>query len=202
MNRREFFAAEAFVLSGVGAGCLERPIGSEQDRPDPGDISIDGRLHNETDDPQTFDVTAKSELSERDSVPVLTVHTVSDAVVTPDVERFSDMDPWGVFLASERAAAEYFGDLDEADSDEVQAFIEETPFADGDRLVYVQAFGPERCYRLELTEAPFIAEMGFQLSKQMYPRPRPRMKSARRLRRPLNCSYGSRSMLTVRRLMS
>ncbi len=239
MNRREFFSATAFALSGVLAGCVDRPLGSEQDRPDPGDISIDGRLHNETNDPHTFDVTAetedgyvltddsyevpgggtdripavgvpgatqtftiavnetelsetitldieptdevvdgfveirytpadeielavtpRSEFSERDSVPVLTGHTVSDAVVTPDVERFSDMDPWGVFLASQRIATEYFGDVDDADSDEVQAFIEETPFADGDRLVYVQAFAPEQCYKLELTEAPFIAENG------------------------------------------
>lgn len=64
MNRRELFAAGAFALSGVGAGCLDRPIGSEQDRPDPGDISIDGRLHNETDVSPTASDDGECEASE------------------------------------------------------------------------------------------------------------------------------------------
>jgi hypothetical protein len=239
MDRREFSAGTALTLTGVLAGCLEGTLGSEATRPDPGDISIDGRLHNDTDETQTFDVTAetedgyvltddahevsaggteriaavgvpgatqaftvavgdaelsetltidvepteevldgyveitytaareielavtpRSEFSDPDSVPVLTGHTVSDAVVTPDVDRESDTDAWGLFLASHGVAAEYFGDGDDDGAEEVRAFIEGTAFEDGDRLVYVRAYAPETCYELELGRAPFIAENG------------------------------------------
>lgn len=34
--------------------------------------------------------------------------------------------------------------------------IEETPFEDGDHLVYVQTFTLEMCYELELVEEPFM----------------------------------------------
>lgn len=239
MDRREFFAGTVLTLPGALAGCLDGAFGGGPTRPDPGDISIDGRLHNDTEDTHTFDVTVetedgyiltddayevaggeteriaavgvpratqtftvavnetelsetltldieptdhvldgyvdiryttageieiemtpRSEFSDPDSVPVLTGYTVSDAVVTPDVKRASDSDAWGLFVASRSVADEYFGDADDDGGDEVRAFIEETSFEDGDRLVYVQAFTPEACYELELVEEPFIAENG------------------------------------------
>lgn len=239
MNRRDFFAGTAVTLSGVLAGCLDGTLGGGPARPDPGDISIDGRLHNNGADTATFDITVetadgyvltddihevpgggteriaavgvpgstqtftvavneaefsetltldveptdeavdgyvdirytsageielavtpRSEVNDPDAVPVLTGYTASDTVVTPDAERNSDRDTWGLFLASPSVAAKYFGDVDDDGGDEVRAFIEETAFERGDRLVYVQAHAPETCYELELGEKPSISTNG------------------------------------------
>ncbi|MFO7926501.1 MAG: hypothetical protein ACQET5_11905 [Halobacteriota archaeon] len=92
-------------------------------------------------------MTPRSEFSDPDSVPDLTGYTVSAAVVAPDVEPASDSGAWGLFVASQSVAAEYFGGVDDV-GDEVRAFIQETPFEDGGRLVYVQAFPSETCYEL------------------------------------------------------
>lgn len=85
-------------------------------------------------------------------------YAVSDAAVTPDVEGDSDTDAWGILLASEAIAREYFGDVD--GSEEVMPFVEATEFEAGDRLVYVQAFAPETCYRLALANEPVVEEGG------------------------------------------
>jgi hypothetical protein len=211
---------------------------TDDTRPDPGDISIDGRLHNEIDEPLTFEVraetddrydivdgsfevtgggteriagigvpgatqtftvavdgtkrsetltldiepadhvvdgyvdirytatgsiefavTPRKESDDAGSMPVLTGHTVSDVAITPDVERESDMDSWGVFLASQSVATDYFDTTDE-DSDKVQTFVSETAFGDGERLVYIQAFAPQTCYELVLGEDPSIGSNG------------------------------------------
>jgi hypothetical protein len=84
---------------------------------------------------------------------------VSEVAVTPDVERESDMDAWGLFLANRSVATEYFDTTDEA-ADEVQTFVSETAFEDGERIVYVRAYAPQTCYALRLKEDPFIDTNG------------------------------------------
>lgn len=234
MNRRTFVTGTAVVLPSAFAGC----VGTTDSRPDPGEISIDGRIHNEMDETHTFEVlaetedgyaliddsfevpgggteriagigvpgatqtftiavdgtdhsetltldiepadhvvdgyvdirytsngeidltvTPRSEADERDSVPELTGYTVSETVVTPNVERESDMDAWGVFVASQSVATEYF-DTSEADTDQLETFISETAFEEGEGLVYVQAFAPQTCYELQLGEEPSIGTNG------------------------------------------
>lgn len=234
MNRRTFVTGTGLCLSTGLAGCMDAISGTDGTRPDPTDISIDGRLHNEMEETHTFEVkaetddgydivddtyevaggrteriagigvpgatqrftvvvdetersetltlsiepadhvvdgyvdiryttggeielsvTPRDEASDTDSAPKLTGHTVSEVAVTPDVERESDMDSWGVFLASRRVATEYF-DTNDDDADDVQTFVSETAFADGERLVYVQAFAPQTCYELRLREDPSI----------------------------------------------
>lgn len=68
------------------------------------------------------------------------------------------MDAWGLFLASEEVAEQYFGDAEDAAS--VQSFVDATEFEDGDRLVYLQAYGRQTCYALEIEGEPFVAENG------------------------------------------
>lgn len=95
-----------------------------------------------------------------DAVPVLRGHAVSDRASTPDAERHSEMDPWGLFVATRETAEAYFGDGDEAGSDDVRGFIDRTAFEDGDRLLYIQAYAPQTCYELALDGAPSVAEDG------------------------------------------
>lgn len=239
MNRRNFVTGTALIVPSVFAGCLDGSPNDDPARPDPGDISIDGRLHNEMDETHTFEVsveteggysladdtyevlgggteriagigvpgathtftigvngterskaltlaiepadhavdgyvdiryttageieltvTPRSKSTDPDSVPVLTEYSVSDEVVTPDVERDTERDTWGVFLASRSIATEYFGDVDDNGDNEVQSFIEETSFEEGDRLVYVQGYAPQTCYELTLREEPSIDTNG------------------------------------------
>ena len=85
-------------------------------------------------------------------------YAVSETVVTPDVERFSDLDAWGLLLASETVAREYFGDVEGGEA--VMPFVEATGFEGGDRLVYVQAYTPETCYELVLAKEPVFGKDG------------------------------------------
>lgn len=234
MDRRTFVTGTAVVLPSAFAGC----IGTNPSRPDPGEISIDGRIHNEMDETHTFEVlaetedgyaliddsyevpgggteriagigvlgatqtfgitvdgrdhsetltldiepadhvvdgyvdirytptgeidltvTPRSEADERDSVPELNGYTVSETVVTPNVERESDMDSWGVFVASQSIATEYF-DTGDDENNQLQTFISETSFEEGEGLVYVQAFAPQTCFELVLGEEPSISTNG------------------------------------------
>lgn len=112
------------------------------------------------------DGTVISADGEYDSVPALTGYEVSDAAVRPSVERPDDRDSWGLFVASREAADEYFGDSDEADESDaeaVRAFVDETDFDAGDRLLYVEAYAPQTCYELRLEGEPRIAENGLPL---------------------------------------
>lgn len=96
----------------------------------------------------------------RDSGPVLAGYVVSDHVVTPTTERFSDMDPWGLFLASGEVAEAYFANGENGDVEAVRTFIDETAFGAGERLLYVHTYGPQTCYALTLDRAPRIATNG------------------------------------------
>ncbi|MFC7325917.1 hypothetical protein ACFQMF_15220 [Halorubrum rutilum] len=238
MNRRTFVTGTALAVPSGFAGCIEETFSTDDTRPDPGDISVDGRLHNETDDPHVFEVkaetddgydlvsdsfevpgggtetipgigvpgathtftiavnetersetltldiepadhvvdgyvdirygttgeielsvTPRSESTDPDSVPNLSGYTVSDVAITPNVERESDQDSWGIFVASRSVAAEYF-DIDDNRSGEVGGFVAETAFEDGERLVYVQAYAPQTCYELVLGDEPSIDANG------------------------------------------
>lgn len=97
---------------------------------------------------------------EKDAQPILTGYTVSEYTVRPTVEHTSDMDAWGVFIGTESIAADYFSDADGADVGKVEAFIEETDFEAGDRLLYVEAYAPQTCYELILTDDPEVAANG------------------------------------------
>lgn len=234
MNRRTFARGAALSLPVVLSGCIDGTPSNNEARPDPSEISIDGRLHNETESTHTFLITAETddgyvltddsyevpgggteritaigvlggtqtvtvsvngaersetltldiepadhavdgyvdityttageteiavtprdETTDTESSPELTGVTVSDAVVTPEVERRSDMDAWGLFLASRSIAIDYF-DTDEERTDTVRAFIQATSFEGSERLVYIQAYAPQTCYALELRDDPSI----------------------------------------------
>jgi hypothetical protein len=238
MKRRTFVTGTALALPAGLAGCTGSKSNGDGTRPDPGEISVDGRLQNKMDETLSFEVkaetndgydivddtyevsgsgtervagigvpgatqtftilvngtertealtlaiepadhivdgyvdiryttaeeielsvTPRDESGDSNSEPVLTGHTVIDVSVTPDVERESDMDSWGVFLATQSIAKEYF-DSDDNDVDEVEAFISETAFEQGERLMYVQAFAPQTCYELRLRKNPSIDTNG------------------------------------------
>lgn len=143
MNRRRFLAGVSIALPGAGAGCI-----SNSDDPDDDGATDDGGSSDDSDD---------------DSVPVLTEYTVSEEVVTPDVEQFSHMDAGGILIATRDVAQQYFSAVKESGSDSVDAFIEETDFDAGDRLLYVRAFGSQTCYELVLSEEPSVADNGHPL---------------------------------------
>lgn len=134
MNRRRFLAGASVVLPAAVAGCLN-----------------DG---NDADDETG---TGGAGDGDQDSVPILTGHDLSDHVATPDAERNSDTDAWGLFVASRDAAEEYYGEIDDED---VRAFVEETDFGSGDRLVYLEAYAPQTCYEMVLADDPHVAENG------------------------------------------
>jgi hypothetical protein len=131
MNRRRFLAGASVVLPAAFAGCLD-----------------DGNDETGTDGTGNGD---------QDSVPILTGHEVSDHVASPDAERTSDMDAWGLFVASRDAAETYYGHVDD---EGVRAFVDETDFESGDRLVYLEAYAPQTCYEMSLAEDPYVAENG------------------------------------------
>lgn len=142
-TRRTVLGIAATAI-GAGAGCLGQDD-STQGGNDPG---TDG----DTDDSGTDDDGTDDE----DAVPVLTGHAVSEHAADPTTERESDLDPWALFLASREASDDHFGDVDEA----VQRFVDETDFEAGDRLLYVQAYGPQTCYALVLERDPHVADNG------------------------------------------
>jgi len=251
MNRRTFVTGTGLVCSVGLAGCIDGISGTDGTRPDPAAISVDGRLHNETEEPRSFEVkaetddgydivddiyevsgggteriagmgvpgatqiftvavdgtersetltldiepvdhvvdgymdiryttageielsvTPRDESGNTDSTPKLTGHTVSEIAITPDVERESDMDAWGVFLANRSVATEYFDSSDD-DADEVETFVSETAFEDGERLAYVQAFAPQTCYELVLHQDPFVDANGLPVVDTRLTRTKP-----------------------------
>lgn len=159
MNRRRFLAGVALSVS-LG-GCLADPGDPENDSTENDSTEPDG------------DGSTDSTDGDEDSVPVLTGYAVSDHVVTPDAERFSDMDSWGLFLATREVAEEYFGDVDEDGAEGVREFVDESEFQDGDRLLYVHAYAPQTCYELALDGEPRVAENGLPLVETVVDRTEP-----------------------------
>jgi hypothetical protein len=92
--------------------------------------------------------------------PVLTGWDLSDTVVTPDEEHVSDLDSWGLFLASREAAETTWEDVTEAGVEEVRAVIGETAFESGQRLVYLHSYGPQTCYEMNLDGEPRVGDHG------------------------------------------
>jgi hypothetical protein len=96
----------------------------------------------------------------------LTGYTVSEHTVAPtgDIgpngEQTSDMDHGGLLLASRSVADKYFGETDESGAEDVRAFIADTEFGAGDRLLYLQSYAPQSCYALTIADDPTITEDG------------------------------------------
>ena len=61
MNRRTFVTGTGLVCSVGLAGCMDEISGTDGTRPDPAAISVDGRLHNETEEPRSFEVRAETD---------------------------------------------------------------------------------------------------------------------------------------------
>lgn len=158
MYRRTALAGAGTAFALAAAGCLgER-----------GGTTIDGDADGRPDRPATSgtgDATNGSDPSDAaagdaETVPVLTDYAVSDEAVRPDVERPSDTDVWGVFVASRDAAVEAFGRVDGDEHETACAFLDGTAFDAGERLVYVEASAPQLCYELRLGREPRVAETG------------------------------------------
>ncbi len=94
--------------------------------------------------------------------PVLDGYTVSETAIEPADERYSDMDAFGLFLASSTATADAFPLPEEPENATaiVHEFIEATEFSAGERLVYVLAYAPETCYLLGLADPPQVSDTG------------------------------------------
>lgn len=71
MNRRTFLTGTALTVSSVLAGCIEETVTTDGTRPDPGDISVDGRLHNEMVDTHVFEVTRRPTMGMTSSMTLL-----------------------------------------------------------------------------------------------------------------------------------
>lgn len=108
----------------------------------------------------TFDDSGRSKGVETDSVPVLEDVAISEETTVPNVEREDDMDPWGVFVASRDVATRYFEPANTETPSAVATFVEETAFDDGERLLFVEAWGSQTCYDLQLDSEPRIGENG------------------------------------------
>ncbi|MFB6162109.1 MAG: hypothetical protein ABEJ86_01530 [Halococcoides sp.] len=63
----------------------------------------------------------------------------------PDVDR-SGLDSWGRYIASAERAAHYFASPDGSGP----TVVENTDFTSGERLLYVQVYARQTCYRLRL----------------------------------------------------
>lgn len=156
MNRRRFLAGASVVLPATFAGCLDGGNAADDGGSDDGTPGgSDGNESDHESDGSGDD--GGDSGGDEDSVPILTGHEVSEQVATPDAERTSDMDAWGLFVASRDAAEEHYGEVDDED---VQAFVDETEFESGDRLVYLEVYAPQTCYELALAGDPYVAENG------------------------------------------
>lgn len=164
MHRRRFLAGTSLVLPAVLAGCLNSASSSDDDDGDGDDGNAgnsDGSdangSSNDDSNGDTGDDSSGNTSGEKDSVPVITGYEVSDSVAAPDAERTDGTDAWGLFVASEDAAERYYGDVED---DGVATFVEKTDFEGGDRLVYLQAYGPQTCYEMTLDGDPFVSSNG------------------------------------------
>lgn len=63
-------------------------------------------------------------------------------------------------MASRDAAESAWEDVTESGVEEVRAFVPETAFDSGERLVYVHSYGSQNCSAMTLDGAPRIADDG------------------------------------------
>lgn len=94
---------------------------------------------------------------ERARPPAIQSVTRSDIAPTRRVPAESELQPWGRFLGSASAAQKAL--LDDVDPAPIE-FVETTDFEAGDRLLFVQAYGRQTCYRLEVVDSPRITRTG------------------------------------------
>lgn len=125
---------------------------------------VDGYVDVRYADDRTLDVdfmpAADGGAGGADADPILRGHAVSDRAVTPDVEHRSDLDAWGLLLATRESAWRYFGDVDATGDERVRAFVDATDFDAGDRLLYVHAYAPATCHELVLDGTPSVTDNG------------------------------------------
>lgn len=134
MDRRQYIKMTGLGLAGL-AGCTSTPPSTDPNN-----------------------ATTTQPATTMSSGGALAGYTVSESVETPNVEHVSDMDAWGVYIGSRAVADEYFHTSDENVAESHLAFIEETNFEHGETLIYVQAYGPQTCYALELEAPPTTTE--------------------------------------------
>ncbi|WP_247731097.1 hypothetical protein [Halovivax limisalsi] len=158
MNRRNVLAGAGTALTAAVAGCLG--TFGDSDPADGNSTSPNETDANGTDPGHSGDPQGSPAGSEEDGVPVLESFAVCEEATVPDAERESDMDPWGVFVASRDVATSYFEPDGEDTPDAVATFVEETAFDDGERLLFVQAWGPQTCYELQLGADPRVGGNG------------------------------------------
>lgn len=79
-----------------------------------------------------------------DPDPTVIDHVVADQPIRPTTDQ-DGLDAWGRYVASADAAASVFG----AD----EQFVTATEFEAGERLVFVEAYAPQTCYRMVLDGA-------------------------------------------------
>lgn len=153
---RRTLLGTAGALPVASAGCL---AGNSNDVPS-GDASGDGSGDGSDGSPSDGDGSNDDGSGDRDAEPTLMDFEVSEYALAPDAERHSDMDAWGLFVASAEAADTYYGDLDGQHAEEVRSFVEETEFGAGDTLLFAEAYAPQTCYELVLESDPHVAENG------------------------------------------
>lgn len=161
MHRRTALAGAGTALTLALAGCVQQLGDANADDPSAGDADRqpDGPAASGPNDNDS-DTGDDSDAGDEDAVPVLTDFAVSDEAVQPDVERTSDMDAWGAFIASHDAAVAAFGQVDADEYEVACEFLDETDFEAGDRLVYVEAYAPQLCYELRPAAEPAVADNG------------------------------------------
>lgn len=175
LNRR------TVLTIGVGsalalAGCLEGSIDPQDDGDTNGgneDTDTNGDNDTTDADDNTTDGTDDN-TGDADSVPILTGYELSESVVTPTAERFSDLDSWGLFFATRETALDTFSeDIDQEGIEDVREFIDVTDYDNGERILYVHAYAPETCYELVLDTDPYVASNGIPVVETLVDRTAP-----------------------------
>lgn len=87
--------------------------------------------------------------------PAIQSVTVSDVTPVRRVAEETALEPWGRFIGSASAARE---ELVKGTDPSPAAFVEATDFTAGERLLFVQAYGRQTCYRLDLLDGPRLTE--------------------------------------------
>lgn len=170
MNRRRYLAGAGLALTASVAGCA---LVSDQDGTEPGegggtgsdpddDSSTDGADGSDGTDGSDGDDQSDGSGDDVDSVPELTGYTVSEIAPNPqDVGH--ELETSGRYITTEAAAEKYYGYLADEEGDAAataHAFVEETDFDNGERLLYLLGFGSQTCYELVLADDPMVTDNG------------------------------------------
>jgi hypothetical protein len=89
----------------------------------------------------------------------ITDYTVSEQVTFPPGSETEEQS-WGAYLADQATATAYFDPATGSDTDEVEQFIGDTAFTEGERLLYVRTRAPQSCYELTIDTEPSVSDSG------------------------------------------